>query len=989
MEFKILGKTRLHIDGNDLDLGSAKQRGVLALLLYYTGTPVPVDRIAQTLWRGSTPTEVRGKLQPLISRLRGVLARSGSEGRIHKDGDAYRLELAAELVDYHRFRILAEKGRAAAAQNDHQRAKALLREALDLWQGRPLQELDGPWADHCRDQMETFDRVPAQHALLDSRLHLREHVEVMGEAGRLAREHELDENFARLYIQSLDGLGRYARALEFHARFCAHLFDETGAEPGPELRGVYQDILRKQAGTAPAEPAPRRSPPRDLPRDIKRFAGRADLLARMDEVLESGLHGQVVALHGMPGIGKTRLAVRWAHRHVDRFPDGQLVLDLQGFGPGNPLAPDDALGILLAKLDAGPVPVTGQERRAKLRRVLDGQAVLVLLDNASDSNQVRPILDATAACFTIITSRTRPFALPVHDDAHVIHVPPLSATESESLLRDVIGADRADDDPAAVNELAGRSNGHPLALKIVAQHVALRPEIAVADLVEDFKGPEGLGILGSSDDSDDENATLSAAFSWSYRELPADAARMFRLLGLHFTTEFGPEAASALLGEPVSTTTSHLSTLTKANLLQYGAMRRFRLHDLLHGYAVDLVRYENSLGAGKTALTRLLNHYLATATAACQRLNPDLSPVPPLEGLPAVDPFAADQEALDWFTRERANLVAAVPRAVSHGFPEHAWRLAANVHEIFDRLGYYEDLLTCQRAALKAAMVLRDREAQAGTLADTGTVHFRLRQYDEAAQAFEQSLAIARELNLTEMAAIDVNNLANVHLERGEILRAVGLLHNALDSARSLGVPSLEAATLGQLGLAHRRMERDDSALEFYTSALAIWKRIGNLRGQGTTLTKIGSLLHEHGENEEALGRLEAALAVSQASGDRSRTIEALVAKAETHYDLGQFEETINCAERAIELCADAGTAKDHARALHMIGHALVAVDDFAAAERNWIEAVALLGGTGSLEGALIEKHLTELRESSRTIPDPRDPDVRLSSSPSKEVTPR
>lgn len=977
MEFKILGKTRLHIDGNDFELGSTKQRGVLAMLLYYTGSPVPISRIASALWRADTAADVRGKLQPLISRLRGVLTKSGSGGRIRKEGEAYRLELDAGLVDYHRFRRLAEEGRAAAAKNDHARAKALLSEALRLWQGKPLQELEGTWADHCRDQMETFDRLTAQHALLDARLQLREHAEVQGEAGRLTREHDLDENFARLYLQSLDGLGKYARALDFHARFCAHLFEVTGGEPGPELRRVYQGILRKQAGTGPAGGTARRTP-RDLPRDTKNFTGRADLLAQLDGLLDSGAHGQVVVLHGMPGIGKTRLATYWAHRRLDRFPDGQLVLDLQGFGPGNPLAPDDALGILLARMDTGPVPATRQERRARLRRLLDGQTVLLLLDNASDDNQVRPILDATTPCFTVITSRTQPFELPVHDDAHVIHVPPLTAAESEALVRAVIGADRVGQDPAAVRELTSRSNGHPLALRIVAHHVALRPDVSVANLVDDFRSPDGLGVLGSSDDNDDDHGTLSAAFSWSYRALPPVAARLFRLLGLHFTTDFSLDAASALLGEPLSTTTRLLSALARANLVQYRTMRRFRLHDLLHGYAVELIRRENDRPAQKAALARLFDHYLATATAASHRLNPGIRPVPPLEGLPAVTPFDADRDALDWFTRERANLVAAVPRAVGQGFPERAWRLAANVHEVFDRLGHYEDLLVCQRAALKAAMVLRDRQAQAGILADTGTVHFRLRQYDEATQAFEQSSRIARELDLSEIEAVAVHNLANVHLRRGRVGEAVELLGRALETARALGEPGMEAATLEQLGLAHRRMERDDAALGYYTSALAIWENLGNLRGQGTTLTKIGCLLHEHARHDEALQRLAAALAVNQASGDRSKLVEALVAKAETHYDLGQFPDTIACAERAIDLSADAESPEDRARALHIAGHAFVAVGEPAAAQRHWENAAALLGGADSSDGIVLLEHLAGLREAERRIPDPRESNAQL-----------
>ncbi|CAL9618931.1 Regulatory protein AfsR [Actinosynnema sp. ALI-1.44] len=989
VEFKILGRTRLHINGNEIYLGPAKQRAVLALLLYRVGTAVPVERFASAVWRNTSATEVRGRLQPLISRLRKVLTSAETGGVIHHDGEAYRLELAAELVDYHRFRTLAETGRTVAAQGDHRRAKALLQSALDLWQGRPLHELDGPWVEHCRHQMETFDRIPAQYALLDSRLELGELVEVMGEAGRLTREHRLDERFARIYLRSLDGLGKYATAVEFHEEFRALLFDELGAAPGPELRGVYHDILRKQADTG-TTPPPRRPPPRDLPRDLKNFTGRADLLADLDRVLEPGTHGQVVALHGMPGIGKTRLAVHWAHRNAARFPDGQLVLDLRGFGPGTPLAPDDALGILLAKLNAGPVPVSSGERRDRLRRVLSGKSTLLLLDNALDSAQVRPILDATDECFVIITSRTRPFGLPVHDDAALVaHVPPLSGAESEQLLRAVIGENRTDHEPTAVHELVARSDGHPFALKIIAQHVAHRPETSISDLVDEFTAPEGLGILGASDDNDDEHATLAAAFDWSYSALPHDTARTFRLLGLLFTTEFGPAEAAALTGEPISATMKALRTLTKANLLQYSAGRRFRLHDLTHDYAADLVRTKSSAQDRRTALTGLLDHYLAVATAACRRLNHDQSPVPPLAGVPEAEPFDSDQAALDWFTTERANLVAAVPRAVSAGFADHAWRIAGNVHDAFDRLGYYADLLVCQQAALKAARMARDRHAQAGVLADTGTVHLRLGRYDEAAEAYERSIAIAHDLGLRDMEVLVVHNLTKAQMERGEIARAVDLGRTALASARALGNPTLEAAILGQLGLAHRRVERDDIALEYLRAALAIWERVGNARGQGTALTSIGSLLHEHGEDVEALASLEAALAANEVSGDRPRTIEALVAKSETHYDLGQFDETIRCAERAIELCVETGAVREQVRALHVIGHAMIRIGDHASAERRWTEAVDLLGGANTLEGGVVLDHLAVLRGPNHPIPDPREPHLPLINAPSREITER
>lgn len=978
VEFKILGKTRLHIDGNDFDLGPARQRGVLTMLLYHFPHPVQVDTIAQVLWPDSPADDVKKSLQPIISKLRAVLRESKSGGSIRKEGSAYRLTLPEIVrIDFHQFHRLAAEGRTAAARGDHHTAKSLLREALSLWDGRPLQELEGMWAERLRDQMETYDRLPAQHMLLDSQLNLGEYAEVMAAAGRLTEDQAPEEATASLYLRALDGLGKYSTALDFYGRFCQDLFEHVGSEPGPVLRKLYQDILRKQSGTGTPTAPPRLVPPRQLPLPAKNFAGRRDLLAKLDALHDAtgGARGHVVALHGMPGVGKSRLAAHWANLRADRFPDGHLHLNLRGFGPGTPMTPDDALAVLLRSLGADRIPVTGDERRVELHRLMANRRMLLLLDDAQGSNQVRPILAATPSCFTIVTSRTRPWGLTVRDNIDVIHVPPLSYDESISLLRNEIGEQRTKEDPAALRDLASRLDGLPLGLRIIAQHVAHRPETPVADLVDEFKEQEGLGILGSVDDSDDENATLPVAFSWSYRALPPETARLFRLLGLHPTAEFSTTAASALLGEPDATTNRHLRTLTKVNLLQYGTSRRFRLHDLLHGYAVDLVRHEESPQFRKSALTRLFDWYLNWTSAAARSLNPHRSPVPPLAGMSVLpEPDLRDEpDGLAWFTRERMNLVAAVPHAVRHALHEHAWRLSANMHEAFDRLGYYDDLLTSHRAALKSARVLGHDEAHGGTLSNLGMAHFRLRQYEQAMQHIVESLRIVRRLRLRELEIICIHNLASIRLERGEINEAISNYQQALALTRSLGDRSIEASTLDQLGAAYHRLGNDDVALEYHLRALEIRETIGHRRGQGTTLTELGRLLFERGEHSEALKRLSLAVDINQSIGDRPRTIEALIVIAEINFDFGEFEQAASHAKRAASLSSDIGARDQRARALHVLGHALLKLDLLEDAERSWSEAHEIFqSSSAEREADAVHNHLTALR-TQLAIPTPRN----------------
>jgi DNA-binding SARP family transcriptional activator/tetratricopeptide (TPR) repeat protein len=984
VEFRILGKTRLHVGENDLDLRSAKQRGLLALLLYEVDRPVQVDRIVQVLWRGSSVESVRGNLQALVSRLRRILTDSGSGGAVSKEGNAYRLQLDPLLIDYHLFRKLAEEGRAAAANGNHAAAKSLLLRALSLWRGRPLEDLSGPWAEHCRYQLENFERLPAYYSLFNSQLELEEHLQVMSGTGKIRQDYEFDEIFARQHMQSLKGLGKYPHALEFHAHFSERLFDEMGAEPGPELRDLYQDVLRRQAGTGvvvaeqPAVDPPR---PHQLPRVGRRFVGREDILAELDALAddtEDG-YGQVVVLHGMPGVGKTSLAAHWANLNRDRFPDGELFLDLSGHGPGTPLAPHDALGILLASLKSSPdrTPATGDDRRLELHKILGQRRLLIVLDNAKDSSQVHPLLSAVANCFTIVTSRTRPWGLPIRDNAHVIVVPPLSSIESVELLRNEIGDTRSTGASGALHDLAARTNGHPLGLRIIAQHVAHRPETAVADLVEEFKCQEGLGILGSSADSDDDDATLPVAFSWSYRALAPATARAFRLLGLHPTTEFGTAAACILLGEEEQVVDGHLRTLTKANLLQHGAARRYRLHDLLHGYAVDLVRHEESPDNRKRALKALLDWYLGSAMAATERLSPD-SPRPPSFDIHTVVPldFADESDALNWFTKEQANLMAAVPHSFRHGFPGHSWRLSAHLHEVMDRICNYNEMISCHRTALKAARLTMEEEAQSGTLNNLGMIHFRLEEYREAAYHIEAGLQIAERLDLKGMQAIGMHNLASVHLAQGESGKAVDLYRQALERLRELGSRGGEASTLGQLANAYHKLERDDLALELHHRALAIRIAIESHRGEATTRTELGKLLNEQGEHDQARAHLEAALELHRQSGDRARTSEALTTISDVYYNLGLLDRSIASAELAIQHAAKINAPQNQSKALHVQGHALALLGDQDAAEDRWRRALALLPDHDGLEADALLSHLSSLEMARGDIPEPRNPSI-------------
>ncbi len=972
MEFKIFGKTSLLTGDGSVPLGTAKQRGLLALLLYDVGRPVPINLIIDELWRGETLEVSKGRLHPMISRLRKVLTESGSGGLLRKEGAAYRLELDPMLVDLHRFRDLVTKARQASGNADHFLAKTLTGEALSLWQGKPLDDLTGTWSDHCRVQMEQFDRLPAYYLLFDSQLQLGEYSEVMSAAGRLVDEHDTEEMFARHYMRSLDGMGKYSKALEFYTEFCSRLEYAIGAEPGPEMRSLYQAVLQKQAGTAIVSKIDPK-PPQQLERDIHNFTGRKELLTRLDALFATA-QGQVVALHGMPAAGKTSLVTRWAHQRKYRFPDGQLFVNLSGHGPTPPMAPDDAIAILLASLGVPLDKLTIDERRVRLRRALSGKKIVVILDNARDGAQVRPILAATADCCCLVTSRTELKGLSIRDGVRTVEVPPLRPDESTGLLlADLEGRGRSSEDEGLA-ALVGLAHGLPLCLRLIAQLAVDRPYTSLLDLAQELRQQKGLGLLDSAD-SDDEYTTLSTAFSWSYRALPAEVALSFRRLGLHPCPEFDISAACAVLGEDESVVVEHLRILAKANLVRQISARRYRLHDLLYGYAVDLARHEETPSQRELVLRRLFDWYLASTWNAAQRVTPERTRVPLLDGMSwhGAAEFETTTAALDWFAREQTNLAAAVSHAARQQFYDHAWRLAANMNESYDRFGFYADLRLSHEIALSSAREVGHKEGECGTLNNLGVVLHWLGRYDEARQVLSDAVVLADELGHRELSALGRLNLGSVHLKAGEARIAIAIYEEVLDLVEGMGERIIEACALDQLANAHHQMELDEVALDYHEQALAIREEVGDVRGQGATFTELAKIHHEHGSSEKALKCSERALDAHLRSGDKSGMGEAFLVMSETLYDLGSFVQSADAAENAIRLCR---SPHAQARAWHTLGHVRAVADDPGSADSCWRRAVDLLLSVPHDGDDHLLAHVREHGETQRSIPDPRTEDA-------------
>jgi DNA-binding SARP family transcriptional activator/tetratricopeptide (TPR) repeat protein len=960
MEFVILGPTRLSVDGQNLPLGAAKQRGLLAMLLYRVGEPVRIDTIVEQLWGERRPHDYRVNLYTLTSRIRAALKRAGVAGALVRIPhlDAYRLDVDPELVDFHRFRRMLAEARDAAARQDHPDCSRLLAAAIDLWRDEPLADLREAPAQQLRDQM-TSALLEAHKLLAGSLLRMGNHHAALVRLEPVLAAHDLDETLAQYWIDALCLAGRThdARdfALAFRRRFRKVIHADSTLDLPPDPARSARSRHRGASG-GPETP-PGTPPPRQLPNDINDFIGREDLLAELDRLTHPGATGaKIVVISGMPGAGKTTLATHWAHRHRQQFPDGQLYLNANAHGPSPPTDPDSALTQLLHALEplAQTVPASAGQRRARLAQLLANKRVLIVLDNVRDSNQVRPLLPASDTCVILITSRNRLRGLSIRDGARSMTVPPLSDGECLDLLTRLIGAPRAHTESPALEALTQLSGGLPLGLRIIGEHVAERPLARIGDLVNELS----TDLL---DCEDDEEATLRTVFAWSYNALEADAARLFRLLALHPGTSISPEAAGALIDAGTHDSERLLNVLAKAHLINHDTARRYRFHDLLRLYAGDRVREEESAHHNGDAQRRLLDWYLLSAVNAATSLDPQRPPVPDLPVPGTVEPrtFRDDAEAMRWCESERSNFAALTRFAAANGFPRRAWQLPGTVLDALGRYGRQDDMLELNHIALASAREDRHPMGQIGSLNNLGAIYFARHDHPRATANVEAALKLAREAGYLDAETICLHNLGSIRLAAGDIDTAVRLYHRVLGVCRSDPNPAGEASTLHRLGDAHRQAHRYGEAITHYRDALAIRQRIGSARGEGTTHAVLAATFLETGAPETALWHCRQALAIFDRIRDDVARCDTLVTCADVRRELGMYRDATQDAQDAIALSEEIADSVRHCQALAVLADIFHASGNLDAAARRRREALGLLDGQRDPDTELLRARLS------------------------------
>lgn len=932
LRFGVLGSLEVWRQGQRIEVGAAKQRAVLALLLLRAGRTVSTEQLFAAVWDAEPPATALRTLRSLISRLRRTLA-CGAGAVLLRQASGYRLAVAPDRVDAHRFERLVTDAGEAIGQGRVGEAAAGLRHALGLWRGAAL-------ADVPRTSIIEAEAVRLEerrHAALDSRvdadLWLGRHAELVGELQAATTSWPLRERSWEQLMLALYRSGRRADALGAYRRVRAMLRTELGVEPGPTLQDLHRRVLATDSALAtPPAPAPAgppataHTPPRQLPADVAGFAGRAAHLARLDRLLpETGgpAHSVVIsAIAGTAGVGKTALAVHWAHRVRDQFPDGQLFVDLRGYASGAPaLPPIEALARFLAALGmpAERVPTRVDEAAAAYRSLLSDRRVLVVLDNAASPDQVRPLLPGGAGCAVLVTSRDRLDGLVARDGAHRLSLDVLSPEDARGLLTGCLGTERAQAEPAALGGLADLCGYLPLALRIAAAQLSAHPWCRIADQVARLRRPDRVAALAVPGDP---TGSVSAAFDLSYTRLPDAPRRMFRLLGLVPGPDLTVMAAASLAGTAPARAGQLLRALVAAHLVEEHAPGRYTCHDLLRRYAVDRVEQEEHEADRRAARDRLYDFYVRTTDTAADTLFPWRLRLPRAEATGPV-PVAASFENLvaarRWLDAERANLTAATQYAAAHGRRWWAWTIADDLRYYFWLRTPAAEWAATARAGLTAAEAAGDLRAQVAGHLSLAALYSRQARHRDAAGHGGTALTLAHRSDWIEGQVAAHVTLGTTYARTGDFHQGAAQFRRGIALAEQVGWRHGQAAALTNLGSMYVEMGRLSQAAEHAGRGLAINVGLGTSNGQAINLTNLGAVHYLAGRLDQAGVALHQAQALCQAIGNSSSLCTARRWLAALHLAVGRYHRACRLASSAVALARDKGHSVLEADALVVV----------------------------------------------------------------------
>lgn len=908
VEIRLFGGVDVVRPGGSAQLRSRLRRVLLAMLLAHRDEVVSATTLAASLWPDAPPAKWDKGLQVHVHRLRQAL---GDPGAVRYHPPGYRLAVPGDRVDAYRFEDLARQGQASLARGDPVAAAGQLRQALALYRGPAFQGLE-----HVPDLVVEAHRlaerrlVAIEHRIIAD-LATGEHASLVGELEALVSKNPMRERFRAQLMTALYRSGRKAEALAAYRAGRRILVAELGVEPNQECRALERAILADDPSLAAPPMVGAAGPagsvpvmiPRQLPPDVAAFTGRTEQLAWLDDLLaRSGpdrpTAAVISAVDGMAGVGKTALAVRWAHRVAHRFPDGQLYANLRGYSVGSALQPGELMARFLVDLGlpAEQVPADLDEAVGRYRSLLADRRVLVVLDNAASADQVRSLLPAGAGCAVVVTSRDQLAGLVAKDGAHRLAVDVLSPAESVALVSELLGADRVAAEPAAVAELAELCGHLPLALRIAAASVTTRPARPVAAHVERLRSGDRLAVLAVAGD---DHATVATAFELSYRRLPRPVRRTFRLLALAPGPDVSAEAAAALAGTTPAQVGSVLEALASANLVEERSSGRYSCHDLLRQYAADRATDEEPEPAQVAARGRLYEFYLRTTDAAVRLLYPDTLrlPGPVAAGLPGFDRLP---DALSWLDTERPNLAAVVVHTARHGPFPVAWRLADMLRQYLSARSLPVEGVAVAAAALSASRAAGEPRAEGNALISIAAARLQQSRYPVVAEHARRAFAVLAGTGWLDGQGAALTLLSAVSSHDGRLVEAVEHSRRALALHRRSGWRYGQALVLGTLGQTLTELGRLSEAARYAGQAATALSGLGSSVGEGVSLGILGDIRYLQGQLDQAWRCFLQARDRFRAAGGRVYEPDVLCGLAQVHRDAGRGRMALALAEAAL-----------------------------------------------------------------------------------------
>lgn len=987
MEFRILGPIELWAGGRRYDLGTAKERCVLAVLLLNPGRPISPEKLIGYAWDDNPPVRARDSLYTYVSRLRRRLQEIGGAASIASSrSGGYVFEGDEEAVDLHRFRLLRRQAKAIAESGDTERALTLHREAALLRRAEPLAGLSGAWAERTRVILER-ELLAGMLERIEMELRLGRHADLVTELTELSSQDPFNEKLVEYLMLALYHSGRPAEALRAYHEASHRLHTEAGIEISPNLQELQRRMLE-------GDPALSRTisnesadlPPHDnLPVDLRLFTGREGEINRLLALTSSTrpeASPTVVVIDGMPGIGKTVFAVHLARRLSDRFPDGRLYLNLHAYDAERAaIQPSEALDTLLRMIGvpSGRIPPEPDDRAALWRLELSRRRILLVLDDAAGPDQVRPLLPGDSVSLTLVTSRRRLAGL---DDIHSCSLDVMSPREAAALLERVVGPGRSEDaeDIAKVVRLCGHL---PMAIQLVGNRLRHRPAWTAADLADRLtRHDRRLPEIRAGD------RKISAAFDLSYRGLTAHQQKAFRRLSLHVGSDLTRYSAAAALGGSLAEADRILDDLLDHHLITEPIADRFRFHDLIRDYARHLAERDDSETARRETVRRIIEYYLRVAAHADHLLDPhrrrlrlDLA-VP----TPDIDPVDTVDQAREWMRAELQNLLSAVDHAFGHGWQKRAALLAHVLASYLENGGHWDKAGTLHERAIDAWRTEGYPTGLAQALSDLSLVRFRSGRYREALTYAEEALAIFRSAADKRGEADVLDQMSLIHWHQSRFTEALSCSRQVLRIRRALGDRRGEARALDHIAIFLEFVGRFRDALEHRRRSLAIFATIDDAPGLQMALNNMGDLqlrlgdvaaardyyeraaevdsemgrqhgaiwlsnmanVHLHaGRNMEALDGFRKALPTYQEIGDRRNEIEILLGIGTVFGRMGRHGEAVIHFQKALALSREIAERYEEARTVRCLGDVLSASGRYEAALERYYEALAIADQIG------------------------------------------